>query len=197
VFNGADRLHQFMFTTGEADLAQTEALAASVRSRLAERHDFAVEDQRAVFVSNLNERFARFLALMRGIRGFIWVVGLGTILAGVVGVSNIMMISVRERTKEIGVRKVLGATPWSIVSSILQESVLIISIAGYVGVVAGVVAVEVMAAQIEHEIFRRPEVDLGVAFAAAGLLLVAGTVAGAVPALKAARIRPVVALRDE
>jgi putative ABC transport system permease protein len=197
VFNGADRVHQFMFTTGHAGLPQTEAMSAAVRGDLAERHDFAVEDERAVFVSNLNERFARFVALMGGIRAFVWIVGLGTILAGVVGVSNIMMISVRERTKEIGVRKALGATPWSIVSFILQESVLITSIAGYVGLVLGVVTVEAMAANIEHEIFRRPEVDLAVAFAAVALLVIAGTAAGLVPAVKAAKIRPVEALRDE
>jgi putative ABC transport system permease protein len=197
VFNGANRVHQFMFTTGEADLERSEAMAAMVRRRLAERHDFAVEDQRAVFVNNLNEAFGRFVALMGGIRAFVWVVGLGTILAGVVGVSNIMLIGVRERTKEIGVRKALGATPGSIVGLILQESVLITSAAGYLGLVLGVATLELMAGKLRHEVFRDPEVDLQVASAAVALLVAAGTAAGLVPAIKAARIRPVEALRDE
>lgn len=197
LFNGGNRVHQFMFTTGEAELQQTTEMAEDVRRELAQRHRFSLDDSRAVSVYNSNERFAKFLGLMRAIRAFIWIVGLGTILAGVVGVSNIMLITVRERTQEIGVRKALGATPWSIVSLVLQESVLITSVAGYLGLVLGVVALELMSKNIEHEIFRRPEVNLQVAFAAVALLVVAGTAAGLAPAIKAARIRPIEALRDE
>jgi len=196
-FAGGNRIAQIMFTTGEADLEKTQAMAEEVTKRLASTHDFAAEDERAVFVSNLNEDFAQFLSLMSGIRIFIWIVGIGTILAGVVGVSNIMMITVRERTKEIGIRKTLGATPWSVVSLILQESVLITAVAGYVGLVLGVFTLEILSGRLNAEYFRNPEVDLRVALYATALLVAAGTVAGFFPAVKAARIRPIEALRDE
>ena len=131
-----------MMTTGETPLAQTEVMAKDVKRRIAARHTFSVEDPRAVNVGNNNEEFQRFTNLMSAIRMFVWIVGVGTILAGVVGVSNIMMITVRERTREIGVRKALGATPWSVVSLVLQESILITSVAGYVGLVLGIAVLE-------------------------------------------------------
>ena len=196
-FNGGNRVHQIMLTTGTAGLEQTEAMSQEIKRRLAQRHSFSMEDRRAVFVNNINEEFARVMSLMSGIRAFVWLVGLGTILAGVVGVSNIMMIVVRERTKEIGVRKALGATPWSIVSLILQESVFITGVAGYVGLVLGVAVLELGARQLDADFFKNPEVDLSVALWATLLLVVAGTTAGLFPAIKAAAVRPIEALRDE
>ncbi len=196
-FNGGNRIGMFMFTTGDADLPRTQGMAEDVRKRLAQRHAFSPEDRQAVSIYNNNENFKRFLDLMAGIRLFVWIVGIGTILAGVVGVSNIMMITVRERTKEIGVRKALGATPWSVVSLILQESVLITGVAGYIGLVLGVVTLELMSGNLSADFFRRPEVDLPVAVASTVLLAIAGTAAGLFPAVKAARIKPIDALRDE
>jgi putative ABC transport system permease protein len=196
-FNGSNRVHQIMLTTGAAGLEKTEAMAKTIQRKLAQRHRFSIEDRRAVFIDNINESFARVMNLMAGIRAFVWVIGIGTILAGVVGVSNIMMIAVRERTKEIGVRKTLGATPWSIVSLVLQESIFITSIAGYVGLVLGVAVLELVSGQLNAEFFRNPEVHLGVAIWSVLLLIAAGTVAGMFPAVKAARIRPIEALRDE
>jgi putative ABC transport system permease protein len=135
---------------------------------------------------------------MGGIRLFVWVIGVGTLLAGVVGVSNIMMITVKERTKEIGVRKAIGATPWSIMSLILQEAVLVTGVAGYLGLIAGVALLELMAHGITgSDYFRNPSVNLGVALSATVLLVVAGATAGFFPARRAAAIRPVEALRDE
>ena len=135
---------------------------------------------------------------MGGIRLFVWMVGIGTILAGVVGVSNIMMIVVKERTREIGVRKALGATPASVVSLVLQESVAITAVAGYLGLVLGVAVLEVASRQLPTDgFFIHPDVDLRVAVAATVLLVVAGAVAGFFPARRAARIRPIEALREE
>ncbi|HZN56313.1 MAG TPA: ABC transporter permease [Candidatus Polarisedimenticolaceae bacterium] len=197
-FGGANRVQQIMLTTGEAPLEQTEGMAKDIKHRLATRHTFSTEDPRAVFVNNNNEEFQKFIGLMRAIRLFIWVVGVGTILAGVVGVSNIMMITVRERTREIGVRKALGATPWSVVGLVLQESILITSIAGYIGLVLGIAVLELVSKGLPGtEFFRNPEVDLAVAIEATLLLIVAGLAAGFVPARRAAAVRPVEALRNE
>ena len=169
-----------------------------ITQALATRHHFDPEDKRAVFVRNINEVVQRFVNLMAGIRLFVWIIGIGTILAGVVGVSNIMMIAVKERTQEIGVRKALGATPGSILGLVLQESVLITAIAGYLGLVAGVALLELGARALpDSEFFVNPSVDLPVATAATLVLIAAGMLAGLVPALRAARVQPVEALKDE
>jgi len=197
-YNGANRVHQFMLTTGEAPVEETETTAEDIRKKLAQHHNFSLEDKRAVFVYNNNESFQQVLNLMAGIRLFVWVVGIGTILAGIVGVSNIMMIVVRERTKEIGIRKALGATPRSIIGLILQESVFITGFAGYIGLVLGVGTLELASKYLpEAGYFQNPDVDIRIAIYATILLVVAGTVAGLFPARKAAMIRPIEALRDE
>ncbi len=187
-----------MMTVGDASPAESEAIARNVRLRIADRHDFDPDDARAVSISNAVVQFQRVTNLLGGIRAFVWVIGVGTLLAGVVGVSNIMMITVKERTKEIGIRKALGATPWSVMRLVLQESVLVTGVAGYCGLVAGVVLLQVMASSLPaSEFFRNPTVDLNVALAATGLLVVAGAGAGFFPARRAAAVRPVDALRDE
>lgn len=197
-FAGGDAIGQMMFTTGEATLDEGNRMADEVRSLLSTRHTIAPDDRRALFVRNNYEAFVRFLGVMNGIRLFVWVIGIGTILAGVVGVSNIMLIAVRERTREIGIRKALGATPRSIVALVLQESIFITGIAGYFGLVLGVFVLEAASKGITGaEMFRNPEVDLGIAVAATVLLVVAGAVAGFIPARRAAAIRPIEALRDE
>lgn len=197
-YGGATNVAMIMMTVGDASVAESEAIARDLRLRVAERHDFDPEDKRAVFISNAVLEFQRFVDLMGGIRAFVWVIGVGTLLAGVVGVSNIMMIAVKERTKEIGIRKAVGATPWSVMGLVLQEAILVTAVAGYVGLVAGVGLLELMSRSLgESDMFRNPEVDFGVAVSATLLLILAGAVAGFFPARRAAAIRPVEALRDE
>ena len=197
-YGGANRVAQIMVTTGDADLEESERIAEEIRTRLAARHNFALDDQRAVFISNNLRQFQRFVNLMGGIRLFVWVIGIGTILAGVVGVSNIMMIAVQERTKEIGIRKALGATPRSIIGLILQESVLITGVAGYIGMVLGIGLLELTSKHMpSSDFFANPSVDFKIAVYATLLLVLAGALAGSFPARKAARIRPIEALHDE
>jgi len=197
-FGGYNKVAQIMLTTGTAPVEKTKEMGKEIRGRLAEKHVFSVDDTRAAFVNDNNENFQRIMNVILGIRVFVWIVGIGTILAGVVGVSNIMMITVRERTREIGVRKALGATPWSIVALILQESILITSVAGYIGLVLGIAILEIASKFIPQDgFFVNPEVSLPVAIEATVLLIVAGTFAGFVPARRAAAVRPVEALRNE
>lgn len=199
VFNYGNRVSVLCMTTKEITVEQSQQMADDIRQTLAANHMFNPEDQRAIFVRNNIEQFKKFLSLFANIRLFIWIIGIGTIVAGVVGVSNIMMIVVKERTQEIGVRKALGATPWSIISLIMQESVLITAFAGYIGLVMGVGLLELIKPIFESgdAFFRNPEVDLGIAAGATVILVLAGMLAGFVPARKAARVKPIEALRFE
>jgi putative ABC transport system permease protein len=198
-FNGRNRVNQILYTTGDASVLESERMAGQTTDILAANHTFDPEDQRALFLRNGVEQFQKFVSMMNGIRIFVWIVGIGTLLAGVVGVSNIMLVAVQERTREIGVRKALGATPRSIVSLVLKESVLITAVAGYLGLGLGVAVLELVGRALPEEssFFRNPQVDLGTAIAATLLLVAAGTIAGYFPARRAASVQPVVALRDE
>ena len=199
VFNNGNRINNFNMTTQQGTLEESRRMVDQVRNDLSARHNFDPEDLRAVSIFNNVEQYKQFLDLFAAIRLFIWIIGTGTIIAGIVGVSNIMMIVVKERTKEIGVRKALGATPFSIISLILQESVLITAFAGYVGLVLGVGLMELISPMFENSdtFFKNPGVDLRVAISATILLVVSGAVAGFIPARKAASIKPIEALRDE
>lgn len=195
VYAGTNRLHQLMLTTKDLTVEETKVLENQIHATFAAKHDFSIEDRRAVSIFSAAEEYQKFTSLFAAIRGFVWFVGLGSIIAGVIGISNIMLIVVKDRTREIGVRKALGATPYSIVSMILQESILITSVAGYLGLLAGVGAISLMES-MEVEYFRNPEVDLGVGFAATLVLVIAGALAGWMPAQQAARINPVEAMRS-
>ncbi|KAA3652161.1 MAG: ABC transporter permease [Bacteroidetes bacterium] len=199
VFNGADRVNMFMFNIPEGSSVEDSYLMEEqVRRKMAEIHNFSPDDERAIRFWNNVESFLQFQNLFMGIDAFIWLIGIMTIIAGIVGISNIMMIVVKERTKEIGIRKALGATPWSIVSLVMMESILITSFSGYIGMVLGVGIVELANKFMPpSEFFMNPEVDFQVAITATIILIVAGTLAGLIPARKAASIRPIEALRDE
>ena len=196
VYDGTENVHQLMFTVDGLSVEETNQLSEVIRKDLARQLQFDPDDRRAVYVFNLAEEYQQFQNLFTAIRIFVWFVGLGSIIAGVIGVSNIMLIVVKDRTKEIGIRKALGATPYSIISMILQEAVFITSIAGYLGLLAGVGVIYLMG-EMQVEYFRNPTVNLGVAVAATVVLILAGALAGLMPALQAAKINPVVAMKSD
>ena len=197
VFGGGNRIN-WLFLSTTVPVAQSEKMVDEMRANLSKRHHFDIEDTRALFIRNTLKDFQQFQNLFLGIRIFIWIIGIGTIIAGIVGVSNIMMIVVKERTKEIGIRKAIGATPGSVIGLIMMESIAITAFAGYLGLVLGVGLLELISSNMPGtDFFRNPEADFGVAVSATILLVVSGAIAGLVPASKAARIKPIVALRDE
>ena len=197
-FNQANHVGYFAFLPKAgipAAIVETKA-----KQVLARQHKVAPTDDRAFGSANVEEEYARVQGLFTGIGAFSWLVSIGTILAGIIGVSNIMLIVVKERTKEIGIRKALGATPASIVSLIVQESIVITAAAGLLGLLFGtglMAGINALIAGQNVGFFANPRVDLSVAATAVTLLVVAGAVAGLVPALKAAQVQPVVALKDE
>lgn len=178
-------------------------IESKVKEILARRHSVSPDDLKAFGSANVQEEFERIQTLFDAIATLSWFVSIGSILAGIIGVSNIMLITVKERTKEIGVRKALGATPASIISLIIQEAVVITLVAGYLGLMAGVGVVEginqlLKATGADKDgFFANPEVNTTVAFTALIMLVVVGALAGLIPALKAANVNPVVALKDE
>jgi len=198
VFNLGENINSVQINLTDVSVAESERIAEEVRKELAARHNFDPNDLRAISIWNSIENYQKFMSLFAGIRLFIWIIGAGTIISGIVGVSNIMMIVVKERTKEIGIRKALGATPFSIVSLILQESILITAVAGYLGLVLGVGLLELVSQALPAmDYFANPEINMNVALTATVLLVVSGAIAGYVPARKAAAVKPVIALRDE
>jgi len=211
VFNGSNRLHNFALTINAETLEESQAIEKRVRETLARKHKFDASDESAMGSYNKLEDVIQTMKIFQAIDIFIWIIGIGTLIAGVVGVSNIMLIVVKERTKEIGIRKAIGASPASVIGLVLMESVIITTIAGYIGLVLGTGLMEGLNFIVEQQyaasaatnggngetLFRNPTVDLNVALMATGLLVFAGAVAGYIPAKRAARIKPIVALRDE
>lgn len=177
------------------------------RASINNNHQAAPDDDRTIWLWN---RYMDNIQMNQGIaimQTALWIVGLFTLLSGIVGVSNIMLITVKERTREFGVRKAIGAKPWSILKLIITESIIITSFFGYIGMVCGVAANEIMDATIGHTtvdtglfkaaMFVNPTVGLGTCIGATIAIVIAGTIAGLIPAIKAARIRPIEALRAE
>jgi putative ABC transport system permease protein len=195
-FNYANKVD--FFAVAAPSQVSAAALEAKVRYFLAERQRVAPDDRPAFGSFNAGEAFGKMMAAFTGIKVVVWLVGIMTLLAGVIGVSNIMLIVVKERTKEIGIRKALGATPMSIVGQIIQESTLLTAVAGYLGLCAGVGLLELVGAVMgpsDTGVFAPPSVDLRIALIATVVLIVSGMVAGFMPARHAAGIDPVEALR--
>jgi putative ABC transport system permease protein len=199
IFSGQGLVDQIMFTAAES-VEESKEVEEAVKKKLAQRLKFAEDDSQAIWVNNNQEEFQQFQSFFMAIRVFVWIVGIGSILAGIIGVSNIMLIIVKDRTKEIGIRKSIGATPRDIIGMILHESIFITSIAGYLGLAAGVALIYGVDSlmekfDVEAEFFRNPEIDIGVAIAALMVLIISGALAGLLPAWKAVQINPVTAMR--
>lgn len=199
-FNQVNRIGHFALVPKPGIPA--EDVENKVKVLLAARHNVAPDDLKAFGSSNVEKEFQKIQGLFTGIAGFSWLVSIGTIIAGIVGVGNIMLIIVKERTKEIGIRKALGARPGSIISMILQESLVITGVSGYFGLVFGVIVIEAINYAMDRfnfhsEFFSNPEIDFQIALSAIVVLVIAGTIAGFLPAQKAAKVNPVVALKDE
>ncbi len=196
-FNYGDIVGWFAISAKpEVPAEQAEKLAMAL---VKERHKVAPDDDLAVGHWNMGVQFKRISGLFIGINSLVWFVGIGTLIAGVIGISNIMLIVVKERTREIGVKRALGATPVSVVSQIMLESVFLTIIAGYVGLLLGLLLLEGLNSALGEggQMFRNPTVDLGVIFQALTVLIVSGAIAGLVPALRAVSVHPVEALRAE
>lgn len=166
------------------------------------RHHIHPDDNRAIGSWNMENEFNKFNNLFMGITILVWIVGMGTLFAGVVGVSNIMLIVVKERTKEIGIQRAIGAPPAAIISQIIIESVFLTTLAGYIGLVIGVGLLELVnyflvTSGVESDMFRNPEINFNMAMSALGILVISGILAGLIPAKRAVSIKPIDALRDE
>jgi putative ABC transport system permease protein len=203
------RLHNLTVTLNAETLEESKAIEEQVRNVIARQHKFDPKDEGAIGLYNKLENYIQTMRIFQAIKIFIWIIGIGTLIAGIVGVSNIMLIVVKERTKEIGIRKAIGASPSSVIGLILLESIMITTIAGYIGLVLGTGLMELInyfmvqnAGPVVEEngsgtMFLNPTVDISIAIYATLLLIVAGAIAGYIPAKRAASIRPIVALRDE
>lgn len=202
VFNAGDKLRSIAYTIKMSDdfdeaVALSAAVSQGIEDEIKSRYQIAPDDRSAVSVYYNLEEAQKIYSLIDTIRMVFWFIGIGTIIAGVVGVSNIMLIIVKERTKEIGIRKALGALPSSIIGMILQESIFITAIAGFLGLFFGVGLLELVGPQIDSDFIKFPQVDFVTAISTVTILIVSGAIAGYIPARRAANIKPIEALRDE
>ncbi len=201
-FNGGDNLRDMSFTVAMSDnfdeaVVLSKNLIASIENDLRTKHTIAPNDRAALRVNNTLEKAQKIYSLSDIIKAVFWFVGIGTIIAGIVSVGNIMIIIVKERTKEIGIRKALGAEPLSIIAMILQESIFVTMFSGLFGLVIGLGLLELVGPTIENDFIKYPQVDFNTALITVFILVAAGTLAGFIPAYRAAKIKPIVALRDE
>jgi len=196
-FNQGKIIHFMAITTKPG--VKVKVVEDKVHKVLAEKHSISPLDKKAVGGFNIEDEFNMFLYLGIGIATLIWVVGLGTLFAGAVGVSNIMLVTVRERTKEIGIRRALGATPRDIIVQILSESIVLTLIAGIAGLMFGVGLLSLVGMALSHgdQFFKDPQISFSVAIGAMFILLIIGTLAGFIPANRAMNIKPIEAIREE
>jgi putative ABC transport system permease protein len=199
-FNQVGVIGNLVFTPKEG--VHARVAEEDVKKYLAQRKKVSPDDKGVFGSFNLQDEFDKVQGLFTGIKVFSWVVAIGTIFAGAVGVGNIMLIVVKERTREIGLRKALGATPASIIAMIMQESVFITAVAGYSGLVVGTLVIESVAKMLDASggkagFFAHPQVDFKTAIVALAVLIISGVLASLMPAAKAAAVNPIIALQDE
>ncbi|MBO0322846.1 ABC transporter permease [Muricauda sp. CAU 1633] len=202
VFNGGDRINTMSYTLPPVEnfdeaVAQSITFKNNLREYLQQAHTIAPDDTGAIGVWSALEEAKRYYGLTNNIKLFFWFVGICTIIAGVVGVSNIMLIVVKERTREIGIRKALGAKPWSIIAMILHESIFVTAISGFTGLIFSMALLELVGPNVEIDYVKNPSVNFNVAFSTVLVLILAGTLAGFVPAWRAAKVQVIESLRDE
>ena len=202
VFGAGQDIRNMLFTIKMSDNFEeatqlSNQMALSIENELKAMHTVAPDDQSAVRVFNRLDEARKIYSLIATIQAVFWFIGIGTIVAGVVGVGNIMIIIVKERTKEIGIRKALGAQPNSIIGMILQEAIFVTMFAGLFGLVFGLGLLELVGPQIESDFLKYPQVNFNIALTTVFILVFAGALAGFIPAYRAAKIKPIVALRDE
>jgi len=199
-FNYGDRVSWFSLTSKKdvpASVVERKAIAL-----LADRHQVSPDDKLAFGRYNTEKEYKRMVELFFGINALTWFVGIFTLIAGVIGVSNIMLVIVKERTKEIGIKRAIGATPFAVMGQIILESILLTTVAGYFGLVAGVSVVELVSSVLKEagaqmELFKNPQVDLAIALVAVGILVLSGALAGLIPGKRAITVKPVEAIRIE
>lgn len=208
LYNKGWGFRQIDFTVkGMKNLEQNKAFVERTRKRMAQLHSFDPADRSALYVRDTAEDVAETNQIFNGINLFIWIIGIASLMAGIVGVGNIMLITVKERTREIGIRKAIGASPASVLRLIIFESIMITTAAGYIGMVVGIAITEAISTAMamsggggsrdEPTVFKDPTVDLGTVALATLVLIVAGVLAGLMPALKATKVRPIEAMRAE
>lgn len=203
VYNHGDMVHM-MGIVGQEKYPAT-ILEKEIRQLIKKRHKIAPDDEQAIAGFNLEKEFKQFANLFLGINILTWIVGIGTLIAGVIGVSNIMLVIIKSRTKEIGVMRAIGATPGKVIGQILLESAFITTLAGYFGLLLGLLLLEGIAAMMtasqgsggEESFLGTPEISLSVALSCLAVLIISGTLAGLIPAKKAVSIKPIDALRAE
>lgn len=199
-YNLGNEVHYFAVTAKKNK--SVEDVEKRCMQLIAERNKVHPEDERAFGHFNLDKEYKKMSGLFTGIRTLIWIVGIGTLMAGVIGVSNIMLIVIKERTKEIGIQRSIGASPWRIINQVIMESVVLTASAGMLGLAIGAILLELLNFQLESsgnksEMFLNPGVDFRIAMTAVVVLIFAGVFAGFIPARKAVSIKPVEALRAE
>lgn len=196
-FNQGNIIH-FIAATAKKGVP-AKVVQEKISEVLKQQHQIAPDDKEAVWSMNIEEQFKMFNYLGIGIASLIWIVGLGTLLAGAIGVSNIMLVTVRERTREIGIRRALGATPRNIIGQILSESIVLTLIAGLTGIVIGVGLLRATGIALSQgdQFFKDPQISFGMAIVSLIILLIIGTFAGYLPAQRAMLIKPVEAISEE
>jgi putative ABC transport system permease protein len=198
-YNMGDVVHFFSVTSVPG--VPVSRVEERLKELLKERHHISPDDRQAIGSFNIEVEWKKYNALFNGIQILTWIVGIGTLLAGIIGVSNIMMVIIRERTQEIGIQRAIGATPGKVMLHIVLESVFLTVLAGYIGLALGVGLLELLSMALDsgsdEMFFRRPEVSFKMAVSALTVLVFAGIFAGMIPARRAIRIKPIDAIREE